>query len=49
MEEIDAQFKYLNRKFRYKVPRCPNCGQISIPEDLVNGRMADVEALIETK
>ena len=49
MEEIDAQFKYLNRKFRYKVPRCPTCGQISIPEDLVNGRMADVEALIETK
>jgi len=49
MEEIDAQFKYLSRVFRYKVPRCPECGQVSIPEELVNGKMADVEALIEEK
>ncbi|MDO4544796.1 MAG: DNA-binding protein [Bacillota bacterium] len=49
MEEIEVQFKYLSRSFRYKVPRCPECGQVSLPEDLVDGKMADVEAMIEEK
>ncbi len=49
MELIDAQFKYLSRTFRHKVPRCPRCGQVSLPEELVTGRMADVEAMIEEK
>ncbi|NLD19638.1 MAG: DNA-binding protein [Clostridiales bacterium] len=49
MEEIGVHFKYLSRNFRYKVPRCPKCGQVSIPEDLVKGKMANVEAIIEEK
>ena len=49
MELIEVQFKYLTRTFRYKVPRCPECGQVSLPEDLVNGKMADVESMIEGK
>lgn len=49
MELIEVQFRYLNRAFRYKVPRCPECGQVSIPEELVTGKMADVEAMIEEK
>ena len=49
MQLIEVQFKYLSRSFRYKVPRCPRCGQVSLPEELVNGRMSEVEAMIEEK
>ena len=49
MQLIEVQFKYLSRSFRYKVPRCPQCGQVSLPEELVNGRMSEVEAMIEEK
>lgn len=49
MQLIEVQFKYLSRSFRYKVPRCPQCGQVSLPEGLVNGRMSEVEAMIEEK
>ena len=49
MQLIEVQFKYLDRSFRYKVPRCPQCGQVSLPEELVNGRMSEVEAMIEEK
>ena len=49
MEEMDANFSYLDRTFRHKVLRCPQCGQVSLSEDLVNGRMSEVEALIEEK
>ena len=49
MQLIEVQFKYLNRSFRYKVPRCPQCSQVSLPEELVNGRMSEVEAMIEEK
>ena len=49
MQEMDASFSYLDRTFRHKVLRCPQCGQVSLSEDLVNGRMSEVEALIEEK
>ncbi|MCI7146429.1 MAG: DNA-binding protein [Clostridiales bacterium] len=49
MELMEVQFRYLTRDFRYKVPRCPECGQVSLTEDLVTGKMADVEAMIEEK
>lgn len=49
MQLIEVQFKYLSRSFRYKVPRCPQCGQVSLPEELVNSRMSEVEAMIEEK
>ena len=49
MEMIEASFDYLTRSFRHKVPRCPNCGQISLPEELVTGKMAEVESMIEDK
>ena len=49
MEMIEVSFDYLTRGFRHKVPRCPNCGQVSLPEELVTGKMADVESMIEDK
>ncbi|MGI6737222.1 MAG: DVU_1557 family redox protein [Anaerovoracaceae bacterium] len=49
LEEIDVQFTYLNKNFRHKVPRCPKCGQVSLPEELVLGRMDEVEKSLEEK
>jgi len=45
----NANFSYLGHSFRSEVPRCPGCGQVYIPEDLVKGRMAEVEKELEDK
>jgi len=44
-----AVFTYLGRSFSYEVPTCPNCGKIFISKDLAEGRMAEVEELLEDK
>ena len=49
MDELDAQFSYLDRTFRHKVQRCPECGQVCLSEDIVTGRMSEVESLMEDK
>jgi len=42
-------FDYMNRSFSYEAMCCPVCGMIFIPEDLANGKMAEVERMIEDK
>ena len=49
LEEIEVTFRYLTKQFRPKVSRCPQCGQVYIPEDLAKGRMAEVEKILEEK
>jgi uncharacterized Zn finger protein len=49
MVELEVEFTYLNRSFRHKVPRCPECGQVHISEKLASGRMSDVEKNLEEK
>lgn len=49
MVELEVEFSYLNRSFRHKVPRCPACGQVYIPEKLAKGRMNEVEKNLEEK
>ncbi len=49
MEEMEVDFSYLNRSFRHKVPRCPVCGQVFIPEKIASGRMSEVERMLEEK
>jgi phage FluMu protein Com len=49
MVELEVEFSYLNRSFRHKVPRCPECGQVYISEKLATGRMSDVEKNLEEK
>jgi transposase len=49
MTESEVEFSYLNRSFRHKVPRCPECGQVYISEKLASGRMSDVEKQLEEK
>jgi len=49
MVEKEVQFSYLNHSFRNKVPRCPECGQVYIPEELATGKMNEVEINLEEK
>ena len=49
LEELEAQFSYLGKSFRHKVRRCPMCGQICLSEELVTGRMSEVESMMEDK
>lgn len=49
MVPMEAQFSYLDRIFRHKILRCPTCGQVYIPEELVKGRMHEVESALEEK
>lgn len=42
-------FSYMGRSFGHEVPVCPQCGQVFISRELAQGRMAEVEALMEDK
>ena len=47
--EKKTTFTYLGHEMTHPVLRCPVCGQAFIPEELVNGKIAEVEALLEEK
>lgn len=49
MIDKEVQFSYLDKSFRHKVKRCPKCGQVCISEELVDGRMNQVEKMLEDK
>lgn len=44
-----TDFTYLGHSFYTDVLRCPECGNVYIPEQLVKGRMAEVEMELEDK
>lgn len=47
--EKKTEFSYLGNKFNAVMLTCPRCGQVFIPESVVKGRMAEVEAVLESK
>jgi len=50
--ELKAQktyIEYLGHSFHADIPRCPECGEVYIPEDLAKGRIAEVEMQLEDK
>ncbi|NLD18724.1 MAG: DNA-binding protein [Clostridiales bacterium] len=49
LEFIELRITYLDRHFTHKVPRCPQCGQVFVPQDLAEGKMAQVEKSLEEK
>lgn len=49
LKEDNVEFKYLGKSFRHKVPRCPSCGQVYLTEELVTGRICEVERQLEDK
>ncbi len=42
-------FSYLGNTVAHEVPACPKCGKVFIPQELAEGRMAEVEELLECK
>ncbi len=42
-------FTYLGHAFNAEMLCCPGCGQVYIPEDLVRGRIHQVETTLEDK
>lgn len=44
-----TNLSYLGVSFPADIFRCPECGQVYIPEDLAKGRMAAVEMQLEDK
>ena len=42
-------FSYMGFSFRTDLPCCPSCGQVYISEELVTGKMAEVEMELEEK
>ena len=49
LENGKAKFEYLGRVFESNVMRCPECGQVFLPEDLVSGRIKQMEEVVEDK
>lgn len=47
--ERKVVFQYMGRSFGHAVPACPQCGQTFISKELAQGKMAEVEALMEDK
>lgn len=42
-------FDYLGHNFHTDILCCPKCGEVYIPEKLVQGRMSEVERELEDK
>jgi hypothetical protein len=49
LELKKTNFSYLGHIFFTEVPRCPQCGLVFISEDLVKGRISEVEMQMEDK
>ena len=42
-------FEYLGSNFTYDLPCCPKCGQVFISAALAEGKISEVEMLLEDK
>ena len=49
MEPAETYFEYLGHGLHTKLPRCPKCGEVYIPEEMVMGKIADIERTLEDK
>jgi hypothetical protein len=42
-------FEYLGRTYSHEVPSCPVCKKVYISKDLAEGRMSEIEKMLEDK
>lgn len=49
LEQRSVPVFYLNSAFDVVLPRCPRCGFTLVPKSLANGKMREVESLLEEK
>ena len=49
LQMMQASIDYLSFHLTEKVLCCPKCGQVFIPEELVDGKIAELETTLEEK
>ena len=49
LESKRTYFTYLGHSFFTDILKCPECGEVYIPEELAKGRIAEVEMELEDK
>ena len=49
LQPAPVKLVYLGHSFVQEFPRCPQCGEIFIPEDVVSGKIQPVEISLEDK
>lgn len=49
LEPRNTVFEYLGHTMSHEVLRCPCCGKVLIPGDLAEGRIAELETVLEDK
>ena len=42
-------FEYLGSNFTYDLPCCPGCGEVFISSELAEGKISEVELMLEDK
>ena len=42
-------FEDLGNNISYELPACPDCGNIFVPKELAEGKIAETELLLEDK
>ena len=45
----EITFQYMGHHINHMLLACPSCGQVFITEELVNGKVQEVEMLLEEK
>ena len=49
LQPAKVEIAYLGNTFPVDLLKCPQCGQVWIPEELALGRMVEVEKTLEDK
>ena len=49
LEPTQVNLEYLGHKMTYQFPACPVCKQVYVSEDMVRGKIHQVEKVLEDK
>lgn len=49
LEQLPVDITYMGSSFQVDLPRCPRCGYTYIPPELAEGKMLEVERILEDK
>jgi len=49
LQMTKVTLNYLGHQMKHDFPKCPVCGQVYISEEIVNGKMKEVETTLEDK
>lgn len=49
LQRLPVDITYMGSSFQVELPRCPKCGFTYIPPELAEGKMLEVERILEDK